>query len=267
MSVRTDRVWQTFWLIAAILCGAVAGAGSVEIEAAKVVDLTYAFGPDTIYWPTAEPFKLTSVSHGQTPAGYFYAANNLCMAEHGGTHMDAPIHFAEGKPSADQVPVATGIGPAVVVDVREKAASDRDYRLQVADLSAWEAAHGRIPGGAIVIMFSGWGTRWGDKLRYLGSDTPGDVKNLHFPGFSQAAAEFLVREREINAIGVDTASIDYGPSQDFVVHRVINGASKPAFENLANLDRLPAIGATLIALPMKIAGGSGGPTRAIAVLP
>jgi kynurenine formamidase len=116
-------------------------------------------------------------------------------------------------------------------------------------------------------MYSGWGVRWPDRKRYLGTDVPGDTANLHFPGFSRAAAELLVRERRIDAIGVDTPSIDYGPSQDFIVHRVINGANKPAFENIANLDRIPATGATLIALPMKIAGGSGGPLRAIALLP
>ena len=251
---------------ALILIGAATLAGA-QIDESKIVDLTYAFGPDTIYWPTAESFTITPVSHGKTPAGYFYAANNICMAEHGGTHMDAPIHFGEGKATADQVPVSAGIGPAVVVDVREHAAADRDYRLQVADLSAWETQHGRIPRGAIVIMFSGWGARWGDKLRYLGSDKPGDIANLHFPGFSKEAAEFLVHEREIDAIGVDTASIDHGPSQDFIVHQIINGANKPAFENLAQVDRLPAAGATIIALPMKIAGGSGGPTRVIALLP
>ena len=270
MKARSIRLRRRFRPIAmavvvATACGRPVAAA--PIDESKIVDLTYAFGPDTIYWPTAESFSLTQVSHGKTPGGYFYAANNICMAEHGGTHMDAPIHFAEGNQTADQVPVGAGIGPAVVVDVRAKAAADRDYRLQVADLTEWEAAHGRIPAGAIVILFSGWGSRWGDKLRYLGTDKPGDVQNLHFPGFSKDAAEFLVREREIDAIAVDTASIDHGPSQDFIVHRIINGANKPAFENLANVDRLPAVGTTLIALPMKIAGGSGGPTRVIALLP
>lgn len=249
------------------LLTSVASLAAAQIDESKIIDLTYSFGPDTIYWPTAESFTLTQVAHGQTPGGYFYAANNICMAEHGGTHMDAPIHFAEGHFTTDQVPVTAGIGPAVVVDVRDKAAANRDYRLQVADLTAWESRYGRIPRGAIVIMFSGWGARWGDKLRYLGTDTPGDVINLHFPGFSKEAAEFLVHEREIHAIAVDTASIDYGPSQDFTVHRVITGANKPAFENVASVDRLPAAGATIIALPMKIAGGSGGPTRVIALLP
>jgi len=244
-----------------------ARAGAPVIAPDKLVDMTYTFGPDTIYWPTAESFSMQRVAYGRTPAGYWYAANNICLAEHGGTHMDAPIHFAENGRAADAVPLASCIGPAVVVDVRAHAAADRDYRLTVDDLTTWEAAHGRIPAGAIVVMWSGWGQYWGDKLRYLGTDQPGDVPHLHFPGFSQAAAEFLVHQRDIAAVGIDTASMDYGQSTDFVVHQVINGANKPGFENLANVDRLPPSGATLVALPMKIGGGSGGPARIVALLP
>ena len=252
-------------LVSALLLATTAGA--VEIDPAKVVDLTYPFGAETIYWPTAKRFALETVQEGDTPGGYWYEANNYAAAEHGGTHMDAPVHFARGGATADQVPATAGIGPLVRVDVSAQAAKDADYRLSRADLAAWEQAHGRIPKGAIVVMYSGWGARWPDKKRYLGTDVAGDVANLHFPGFSREAAEFLVRERDINGIGVDTPSIDYGPSTDFIVHRVINGAGKPGFENVAHLDTVPASGATLVALPMPIAGGSGGPTRAIAILP
>jgi len=237
------------------------------IDESKVLDLTYSFDEHTIYWPTAKPFQLEIVSFGKTAAGFWYAANNVCLAEHGGTHMDAPIHFAEGKRAADQVPVQQLIGPAVVIDVRAQAAKDADYRVVVADLEAWEKQHSRIPKGAIVLMLSGWGARWPDKKTYLGTDQPGDVEHLHFPGFSREAAEFLVSQREIDAVGVDTPSIDYGQSQDFIVHQIINGANKPGLENVANLDKVPPTGATLIALPMKIAKGSGGPVRIIAVLP
>lgn len=237
------------------------------INAAQVVDLSYSFGPDTIYWPTAESFTLTPVAHGRTPQGYWYAANNLCMAEHGGTHMDAPIHFAEGGRSSDAVPLASCIGPAAVIDVRPQAATDRDYRLTASDIEVWEQRHGRLPNGAIVIMHSGWGRFWPDKLHYLGTDKKGDTGHLHFPGFSKEAAEFLIKKRDIAAIAVDTPSIDYGQSTDFIVHQIVNGADKPAFENLANLDQLPETGATLLALPLKIAGGSGGPARVIAILP
>lgn len=238
---------------------------SVDLQ--RVVDLTYAFGPDTIYWPTGESFTLHPTAHGKTPQGYWYSSNDIAMAEHGGTHMDAPIHFGEGKMTAAEVPLSNCIGPAAVIDVRKQAAVNPDYLMTRDDLSAWEAQHGRVPRGAIVVLYSGWGRFWGDKKKYLGTDKPGDVANLHFPGFSKEAVEFLVTERDIAAIGIDTASIDHGPSKEFWVHRAINGANKPAFENIANVDRLPPVGATLIALPMKITNGSGGPTRIIAILP
>lgn len=266
------RRLQFAFLIAAGLAAAgchlpLAPTPTSAVDPQQVVDLSYAFGNDTMYWPTAESFTLERTAWGTTAQGYWYAANNIAMAEHGGTHMDAPIHFAEGKLTSAEVPLASCIGPAVVVDVRKKADRDRDYLLSVDDLTAWEATHGRIPVGAIVLMNSGWGRYWGNKKSYLGTDKQGDVANLHFPGFSNQAAQFLVNQREIAAIGVDTASIDHGPSNQFLVHRTINGANKPAFENVANVDRLPPVGATIIALPMKITDGSGGPARIIAVLP
>ncbi len=233
----------------------------------KVVDLTHTFDAQTVYWPTEEGFRLEREHAGTTPAGYFYAANRFHTAEHGGTHVDAPLHFAEGGAPVDRLPLAALIGPAVVVDVSRAAAADPDYRSTVADLEAWEARHGRIPAGAVVLLRSGWGARWPDRGRYLGTATPGDTANLHFPGFSTQAAEWLVGSRDVAAIGVDTASIDHGPSSDFPVHRVVNGAGKPALENVAHLDRLPEAGATLVALPMKIGGGSGAPTRIVAILP
>lgn len=237
------------------------------INEQKVIDLTYSFDEHTIYWPTAKPFEREIVSAAKTTGGFWYAANNVCLAEHSGTHMDAPIHFAEGKRAADEVPVRQLIGPAAVIDIRTQVAKDADYRLTVDDIMAWEGKHGRLSKGAIVLMLSGWGERWPDKKRVLGTDKAGDVENLHFPGFSREAAEFLVSQREIDAIGVDTPSMDYGPSKDFIVHQIINGANKPGLENVANVEKLPAKGATLIALPMKIAKGSGGPARIIAILP
>jgi kynurenine formamidase len=237
------------------------------IDPAKIVDLSYTFGPETIYWPTAEPFKLRRVAYGPSAGGYWYAANNISMAEHGGTHMDAPIHFAEGKITAAEVPLANCIGAACVIDVSAQAARDRDYRMTVDDVGQWESRHGRVPRGAIVVMHSGWGKFWPDRKKYLGTDKPGDVANLHFPGFSREATEFLVRERDVAALAIDTPSIDYGQSKDFIAHQVLNGANKPAFENVANVDRLPATGATFIALPLKIQDGSGGPARVVAVVP
>lgn len=237
------------------------------IDPARVVDLSHTFGKDTIYWPTAEPFKLQRVAYGRTTAGYWYAANNISMAEHGGTHMDAPIHFAEGKLTSNEVPLSNCIGPAAVIDVRSACEKDPDYLLTVADIQAWEQSHGRLPAGAVVIMHTGWAKRWPDKKAYLGTDKPLDVAGLRFPGFSPEAARFLVEQRTIAAIAIDTASIDPGQSKDFKVHQVLAGANKPAFENVSNVDKLPPTGATFIALPLKIESGSGGPARIIAVLP
>ena len=232
------------------------------------IDLSHDFSAEAIYWPTATPFSLEVVSAERTPAGYFYAANNFSAAEHGGTHLDAPIHFAEGGQSADQVPLRRLIGPAAVVDVSAPANTDRDYRLDAATLEAWEAAHGAIGERTIVLVRTGWSSRWPDKLRYLGTARTGPeaVAELHFPGIDSSGARWLAARR-VMAVGIDTPSIDYGQSSTFDTHRILFQDDIPAFENVAHLDRLPATGAFVIALPMKIRGGSGGPLRIVAVVP
>ncbi len=237
------------------------------LASVRLVDLTHSLGPDTIFWPTSLPFTLEPVHRGWTPEGYWYAANNFRMAEHGGTHMDAPLHFGEGKLAADAVPLSACVGPAVVIDVREQAARNTDYELTVQDVLLWEQRHGPLPGGAIVVMLSGWGRYWGNKKQYLGSDQPGDTSGLRFPGFSAEAVSFLVEQRNIAALGVDTASVDPGRSRSFPVHRVLSAANKPAFENLANVEQLPPTGAWIFALPLPIVNGSGSPARVIALVP
>lgn len=239
-----------------------------DLRTAKVVDLSHAFDADTLYWPTSPTrFDLTTLASGVTEGGWFYSANTFCAPEHGGTHLDAPIHFARGRSTADQIPVRQLVAPAVVIDVAKKAAADPDYRLSVADVRAWEKAHGTVPGGAIVLLRTGWSARWPDRKRYFGDDAPGDASNLHFPSFGAEAAALLVRDRRVGALGVDTASIDPGASKDFPVHRLAAEANVPGLENLTGLGALPESGAWVIALPMKIAGGSGGPLRAIALVP
>jgi kynurenine formamidase len=232
------------------------------------VDLTYPFDSTTIYWPTAQPFRLSVVSAQRMPGGYYYAANNFATAEHGGTHLDAPVHFVEKKHSADQIPLSRLIGPAVVIDVTRQSDSSADYRVHQSDITAWEGAHGEIPEGSIVLIRTGWGTRWPDRARYLGTTKTGaaGVRELHFPGLDLDAARFLARRR-VKAVGIDTPSIDYGQSTTYTVHRRLFASNIPAFENVAQLDKLPVTGAFVIALPMKIGGGSGGPLRIVALLP
>jgi kynurenine formamidase len=234
---------------------------------AQWIDLTHDFSSNTIYWPTAKPFKLEIVSAQQTPAGYYYAANNFSAAEHGGTHLDAPIHFAEGKWTADQIPLERLVGPAVVVDVQSQADGNPDYRIDLGALDRWEGDNGPVPEGAIVLFRTGWARRWPDRAAYLGTARTGAgaARELHFPGIDSAAAGRLV-ERKVKAVGIDTPSIDHGQSTDFFAHRVLFEANIPAFENVANLDRLPATGSFVVALPMKIKGGSGGPLRIVAVI-
>jgi kynurenine formamidase len=260
------------WIAAAFLVSAAAvGAaspGAPDLATAKVVDLTHTFDKTTLYWPTsASAFELKPLADGQTPGGWFYRSNAFCTPEHGGTHLDAPSHFAKEGRSSDQIPVRQLIAPAAVLDVRAASSKDPDYRLTLEDVKAWEKKHGAIPAGAIVLLRTGWSTRWPDRRKYLGDDTPGDASKLHFPSYGKEAAEFLVRDRKVSAIGVDTASIDYGASKDFVVHVIANGANVSGLENLDHLEELPEWGAWVVALPMKIGGGSGGPLRIVALLP
>jgi kynurenine formamidase len=234
-----------------------------------LVDLSHAYDAQAIFWPTARPFRLEKVADGMTPGGYYYAANDFFTSEHGGTHVDSPIHFAQGHQTVDQIPLERLVGAAIVVDVRDAAAQDADYQVTTADLQRAEARDGRIPDRAIVLIRTGFSTRWPDAAAYLGTAERGEAgaAKLHFPGLHPDAAAWLIANRSIAAIGIDTASIDYGRSTRFETHRALFARDIPAFENLANLDRLPARGAHVVALPMKIAGGSGAPLRAIAILP
>lgn len=259
---------KTFATVFALLV--VASCSSRAPEAPRrLVDLSYDFSAETVYWPTAAPFKLETVAEGRTEKGFYYSAYAFCAAEHGGTHLDAPIHFAEGKQTVDQIPLENLVGPAVKVDVTANAASSRDYLVSVADLTSWEQKHGRIPNGSILLLETGYGKFWPDREKYLGTAVrgPEGVAQLHFPGLDPAAARWLIAERKVRAVGLDTASIDTGQSTTYDSHVALLGANIPVFENVANLDQLPATGARVIALPMKIKGGSGGPLRIIAEVP
>jgi kynurenine formamidase len=249
--------------------GGIQSEGTRALPKGTLVDLTHPFNARTVYWPTAETFTLEQVAEGETEQGYFYAANNYAAAEHGGTHLDAPVHFARGGDTADEIPLGKLVGKGVVVDVSQAALENPDYRVTRADLKAHERRYGRIPQGAMVLLRTGYGRYWPDRERYLGTAERGQqaVPKLHFPGLHPGGARWLVRRRDVRGIGLDTASIDYGQSTLFVCHRILGAADVPVFENLANLQRLPRSGFLFIGLPMKIDGGSGGPLRAMAIVP
>lgn len=234
----------------------------------SVVDLSYPFDATTVYWPTAGAFNLEKDFEGTTEQGYYYSAYKYSAAEHGGTHLDAPVHFARGRHSVDQIPLEQLMGAAVVIDVSLKAEKNRDYQVTAADLQNWEQKNGRLPAGSILLLRTGFGKYYPDRKKYMGTDERGAaaVAKLHFPGLHPDAARWLVANRQIKAIGLDTPSIDYGQSTLFESHRILFEKNIPAMENVANLHQLPLKGFIVIALPMKIKGGSGGPLRAVAVV-
>jgi kynurenine formamidase len=264
------RVSPTASLIAILtLAGCASGPTPAPVTAGRWVDLTHAFSDKTLYWPTAEPFRLEKEFDGTTAKGYHYSANRYAASEHGGTHLDAPIHFAEQGATVDRIAPDRLIGPAAVVDVSARALADRDYQVSVADLTGWEKEHGAIPAESIVLLRTGYDRFWPDPAQYLGTAErgAGAVAKLHFPGLAPGAALWLAEQRRVKAVGLDTASIDYGQSTLFESHRILSGHNIPIFENVTGLGQLPATGASVIALPMKIEGGSGAPLRIVAFVP
>ncbi len=268
-----NRNWHKALLVilgAILLFCTSAGSQELSLDTGKLLDMTYAFDENTIYWPTAESFKLEKLEWRTLEGGWWYASNNYSASEHGGTHADAPIHFSENGKTIDRIPLQDWIGPAVKIDVVSKCSGNRDYLLTVEDVKQWEEKYGKVPDNAWVLMYTGIDTAfYPDREKVLGTSKTGKdaIPELSFPGFSAEVAEFLVNERNIKGIGLDTPSIDYGKSKDFMVHRICFAANKLAIENIANLDKLPAAGAVLYVIPMLIKDGTGAPARAFAVLP
>ena len=263
--MRAQNKWVLLFLP---ICWLILSACSTQQSGRTILDMTYPLDDGAIFWPTAKPFSLTKVAWEISEGGWWYASNEFSASEHGGTHADAPIHFAARGRTIDQIPLEEWIGPAVKVDVTEQCNRDRDYLLTVDDLKSWEMANGRIPAGSWVIMYTGIGTRYyPNKKMVLGTEKTGEeaITELSFPGFSVESVEFLLKERKIKGIAVDTPSIDRGKSADFRVHQVLCAADKLALENIANLDQLPAKGATLYVIPMLIRDGTGAPARVFAI--
>ena len=274
--MKTNTIYILVWLLAFTSCKDNAqqtDASPIGIQneflQGQIIDLTHDFSNETIYWVTAKEFELDTVFNGDTDKGYFYSANNFASAEHGGTHIDAPIHFSKSGQSVSEIPLENLVGNAIKIDVTERALNNPDYLISIEDFTKWEKKQNtKIPDGSIVLLHTGYSQFYPDKIKYLGTDQRGNdaVKLLHFPGLAPKAAEWLVNNRNIHAIGLDTPSIDYGQSQYFKSHVTLLSQNIPAFENLTNLDKLPANHFKVIALPMKIKGGSGAPLRIIAIL-
>ncbi|MEM9487825.1 MAG: cyclase family protein [Myxococcota bacterium] len=226
---------------------------------ARVVDLTHVMRPDMPFWPGGVPFSMTRlVDYDQG-----YQLHKFEMGENTGTHIDAPSHFVAGKRSIDAIPVAELFVPAVVIDIKEQVAGNPDYQLTPDDVAAWEAEHGQIPADSLVILNTGWHSRFGQPTEYINMD---ENKVMHFPGYGADAAQLLV-ERGVAGIGIDTMSLDHGPSQDFATHRLVLAADRYMIENMANLDALPATGATVILGVLPVKDGSQAQARILAVLP
>ena len=258
-------------VLAAVFSGVFALSGCaprVELPSGKFIDLTHSFDEQTIYWPTEKGFELERGPAGVTEKGYYYAANRFCSAEHGGTHIDAPIHFFESRNTLDAIPLRQLIGRGALIDVSLKCAKDSNYQVVVDDLIQWERKHNARLDDVIVVLRTGFGTFWPSPAKYLGTEERGPqaVANLHFPGLHPEAAKWLAENRSVRAVGIDTASIDFGQSTHFQSHVALFEKNIPALENVANLDQLPETGFVVLALPMKIRGGSGGPVRIVGVL-
>jgi kynurenine formamidase len=234
-----------------------------SIRSAEVVDLTHVLDAASPYWPGSKyfPFECWDLAKFEEVRAFSRAYR---VPEHYGTHVDAPVHFAEGQATIDAVPIARFIGPAVVFDIREKAARDPDAALTVEDVDAWEAVNGRIPEGAIALLLTGWGARWGDAEAYRNFDAGG---TLRFPSYGLDAARRLLVERGCAGLGADVLSVDRGADEEFPVHRLGSGMGRWFAENLANLDRLPPAGAIVVVAPVPFRGGSGAQARAFALVP
>ncbi len=257
-----------FFAILPIACQSPVGQHNNPFAGGKWIDLSHSFDNLTPYWPTADGFNLDTVFVGMTEGDYYYSAFSFSAAEHGGTHIDAPVHFAQGKLSVDEISLENLTGGAIVVDVSDSVSAYIDYQVGINDFKRWEAKWGEIPEEAIILIHTGFANFWSDRKKYLGTDQrgPSAVALLHFPGLAPEAAQWLLDKRSIKAIGLDTPSIDYGRSSDFKTHRILFSEDIPAFENLTNLDQLPSQGFYIVALPMKIKGGSGGPLRIAAFI-
>lgn len=230
------------------------------LDGFKIVDLTHSLHEAVPVYPGGAGFKLDNL----VPIEEGYYVNQLRMGEHIGTHIDAPSHFSASGKHMSQVPLQVLYGPLVVIDVREEAAKDPDLAVGIEHIRRHEQNFGPIPPGAFVVANTGWAKHWATPKDYVNL---GDDNMPHFPGFAESAAVYLAKERRAIGMGIDTLSTDIGASKDFAQHRAFLKHGGVNIENLANLDTIPQRGGFLLAAPLKIAKGSGGPARVLAFVP
>jgi len=226
----------------------------------RVIDLTHTLSPA---FPTFFGVPGIEIERRYTLKKDGANVNWWRVLEHAGTHIDAPIHYAENGAAIEAIAAEQLVVPLAVVDVSPKSARNADYALNREDLAVWEDRHGRLPDGCCVAMHSGWARHAGDALKYTGKDAAGV---FHFPGIHPQAAAWLLRERRVVGLAVDTLSLDPGPSKDFKTHAIWLPAGRWGIENIANLEQVPPAGATLVAGAPKVQGATGAPARILALI-
>jgi len=233
-----------------------------SIDYTHVVDLSHRISPKIPLWP-GDPKVVFRVVAKWARDGYYL--RSFKIGEHSATHMIAPNSFIEGNDQAiTSYTAKQRVVPAVVIDARAQSAADADYRLTKQDVLDWEATNGRIAPGSFVIMFTGWEDRWGRPKAFINQDALG---NLHFPGFAGSTTRWLLARRDISGVGIDTHGVDPGLDTTYATNTQIAEAHKIAIECMANLDKLPPKGATLILAPLQLQGGSGSPMDIVALVP
>lgn len=232
-----------------------------EIRYSRVADLSHTIEPGIPLWPGDPPV----IFHDEASIvkdGYYL--RNFSMGEHSATHMNAASSFFEKGKSVDAYGVGELILEAVVIDARKSCSMNADYRLTVKDIKDWEKLNGEIRAGSLVILYTGWQDRWGNSAKFLGADAAG---TLHFPGFGIDATRYLMDIRKASGLGIDTHGVDPGTDATFSVNSIVLGKDGIVLECLANLDKLPPIGATVIIGALKLKGGSGSPVAVTALIP
>ncbi|WP_066425956.1 cyclase family protein [Anabaena sp. 4-3] len=231
------------------------------INFSRVIHLSHVIDTDIPQWPGDPPVEFTPVAELQDDG---YHLRRFSLGEHSATHINAPNSFYQAGVGIDQYSAQSLIVPAVVIDISTAATVNPDYILTIADVMAWEVQHGEIASGSVVLLYTGWQNKWSDKNAFFNQDADGI---MHFPGFGREVTEFLLQERRIAGVGIDTHGVDSGREQSFTTNRLVLAQQGIVLENLTNLDQLPPKGTTLAIGILRLRRGSGSPVGVLALVP